>query len=654
MAFAGATPVPEDEDLEPPPGYSPAASRQDESDFADFQRWLRERRQGPRRLPRDDDDEDGDEQYRTNAGPPPTWDGVSSAFEDYLIRARIWCSTTKARPRARGPLLLKALADTPFQDFKYLAKDSSWLENVKNADILLDKMNSPEYYGDDQEEHLLSALSRVTYHMKRQKQETARQFLARWEIGERKVKEHKVDLPSVYRGFLLINALGLTENDTKALLNYTHGSIEPNEIRTWLRKHETKLQASQLGAEAQGPKAKTSASATSSSQAHLVEEATGGKNEAEDGEIEELETLLADLAASGEEEFDDEIGPLEEAETAEILSVMLKERKKKTFVQSNQIKKERELSRGYGARSSTGHAGPMKPGVYKLSISELKKRTRCRGCGKLGHWRRECPEAAHGEKAAHFLEIELEDEADALFCHHLELEDRTSDVEPGNFESEPKHYGSDMCAFLPSQSQDYTAPGVCEVLYGECVENDEACATIDTGCQRTAVGIETLRTMMKHWPAELKWFKQTENNRFRSVHGISQTHYNAIVPCSLGKKGCYLKPAVFEGDHSKHAPFLISLKFLRHCRAVLHLDQDHPYILLTRTQVKVPVHFGPSGALRVPLNKFSQDMLRHLCQAEVDLQDRRNNEFEVLTLHEEALQAQAHGRSRVSFRLPKG
>ena len=574
MAFAGATPVPEDEDLEPPPGYSPAASRQDESDFADFQRWLRERRQGPRRLPRDDDDEDGDDQYRTNAGPPPTWDGVSSPFEDYLIRARIWCSTTKARPRARGPLLLKALADTPFQDFKYLAKDSSWLENVKNADILLDKMNSPEYYGDDQEEHLLSALSRVTYHMKRQKQETARQFLARWEIGERKVKEHKVDLPSVYRGFLLINALGLTENDTKALLNYTHGSIEPNEIRTWLRKHETKLQASQLGAEAQGPKAKTSAAATSSSQAHLVEEATGGKNEAEDGEIEELETLLADLAASGEEEFDDEIGPLEEAETAEILSVMLKERKKKTFVQSNQIKKERELSRGYGARSSTGHAGPMKPGVYKLSISELKKRTRCRGCGKLGHWRRECPEAAHGEKAAHFLEIELEDEADALFCHHLELEDRTSDVEPGNFESEPKRYGSDMCAFLPSQSQDYTAPGVCEVLYGECVENDEACATIDTGCQRTAVGIETLRTMMKHWPAELKWFKQTENNRFRSVHGISQTHYNAIVPCSLGKKGCYLKPAVFEGDHSKHAPFLISLKFLRHCRAVLHLDQD--------------------------------------------------------------------------------
>ena len=27
-------------------------------------------------------------------------------------------------------------------------------------------MNSPEYYGDDQEEHLLSALSRLTYHLR--------------------------------------------------------------------------------------------------------------------------------------------------------------------------------------------------------------------------------------------------------------------------------------------------------------------------------------------------------------------------------------------------------------------------------------------------------------------------------------------------------
>ncbi|CAE7628559.1 unnamed protein product [Symbiodinium microadriaticum] len=400
----------EDADLGVSPGPSPQHRRSDEEEYADFQRWLRERRRGSRRAQRHDDDEE-------------------------------------------------ALADTPFQDFKYLAKDSGWLNDVRNADILLDKMNSPEYYGDDQEEHLLSALSRVTYHMKRQKQETARQFLARWETAERKVKEHRVDLPSVYRGFLLINALGLSESDIKALLNYTHGSIEPGEIRTWLRKHETKLQANQLGAESQGPKAKSTTTSASSNSAHLIEEASGTNTEPEKSEIEELETLLADLAETDEEAFQDEIGPLEEAETAEILSVMLKERKKKTFVQSNQLKKERELSRGYGARQSAGSTGPMRSGVYRLSISELKKRTRCKGCGKLGHWKRECPEATSAEKAAHFLELELEDEADALFCHHLELHDG------------------------PFDHEDYTAPCVSDVFYGECVEEDEACATIMMGNQ---------------------------------------------------------------------------------------------------------------------------------------------------------------------------
>ena len=484
-------------------------------------------------------------------------------------------------------------------------------------------MNSPEYYGDDQEEHLLSALSRLTYHLKRQRQETARQFLARWEMAERKVKEHKVELPSVYRGFLLINALGLSEGDIKALLNYTHGSIEPGEIRTWLRKHETKLQANQLGTEASGSKSKASTTSSANS-THLVENAPDDLTEPDAGELAEMEAFLADLVESENEAPEDDIGTLEEAETAEILSVMLKERKKKTFVQSSRLKKEKELPRGYGQRGQDSRPGPgpVRPGVYRLS---------------MGHWKRECPENPTNEKAAHFLEVELEDEEDALFCHHLELVKGTGD---GSFDVEPNGYGSETAGHQSKPCQDYTVPRVFEVFFSEEVNIDDACATIDTGCQRTAVGIETLRSMMKHWPQGLKWFKQAETNRFRSVHGISQTCYNAIVPCSLGKKGCYLKPAVFEGEHSKHAPFLISLKFLRHCKAVLHLDEEQPYVMLTRTQAKVPLYFGPSGALRVPLNKFTSEMKNHLRQAEANLQDQRAGEFELLALCQEAPPAQ--------------
>ena len=85
-------------------------------------------------------------------------------------------------------------------------------------------MNKPEFYGDDQEnKHLLAALSKVTYHLKCQKNETARQFLAKWESAERQVREHNVELPAIYRGFLLINALSLTDQEIKTLLTFTQG-----------------------------------------------------------------------------------------------------------------------------------------------------------------------------------------------------------------------------------------------------------------------------------------------------------------------------------------------------------------------------------------------------------------------------------------------
>lgn len=70
---------------------------------------------------RDDEDDEPENDGRGNSGPPPTWDG-SGLFEDYQIRAQLWLSTTKSKPRARGPLLLKSLSGPPFEQFKYLAK----------------------------------------------------------------------------------------------------------------------------------------------------------------------------------------------------------------------------------------------------------------------------------------------------------------------------------------------------------------------------------------------------------------------------------------------------------------------------------------------------------------------------------------------------
>ena len=85
--------------------------------------------------------------------------------------------------------------------------------------------------------------------MKRQKQETWREYFARWETALRKVREHKVELPESYVGFLLINGLRLEEHEISSMLTVSHGVIQTKSIKAWLRKNESKLTANQLGAE---------------------------------------------------------------------------------------------------------------------------------------------------------------------------------------------------------------------------------------------------------------------------------------------------------------------------------------------------------------------------------------------------------------------
>lgn len=197
--------------------------------FRLFQAFLRQQAasssdRGGRRPNQSDDDQPSDRNGGAS-GPPPEWSGPSGkeSFEDWAIRARLWIATT------RGPLLLKALTGTPFESFKHLAKDRAWLASPSNAEELIAKMDTPEQYGDDQEEHLLESLSRLTFHLKRTKHETWKEYMTRWEVAHRKVKEHQIDLPEPYLGFLMINGLKLDDQEIKAMLNFTRRRHSPIE-----------------------------------------------------------------------------------------------------------------------------------------------------------------------------------------------------------------------------------------------------------------------------------------------------------------------------------------------------------------------------------------------------------------------------------------
>lgn len=569
-----------------------------------------------------------EEHERTTAGPPPEWDGISTEFRDYKLKAKIWLRTTRTPAHARGPLLLKNLSKGPWEDLKFLASDEDWLTDPTNGTKLLELMDSKEYYGEEQRESMLAACSRLTFHLKRQRGESARQFMTRWDTAERKVREHEVRLPQDFLGFLMVNALQLDSERTKLLLNYTKGSLKVSDVKEWLRIHETDLDLSTLG----NDKKKSTAYFLDQENAKEIQLMDIPESD-EDMETESSELLLTALADLEDSDnlAESNAVTLSEAETKEILLTMVKDHKAKSrsYAGAMKAKKNRDLARGFGA----GRDGILRPGTYEVSISELKKRTKCNACGQTGHWARECPskgkkpsESSHVKgdamkpktKELNFLQNSAGLSAESEFFY---LESMGS-TEPTNAQS---NCGWDAPGFCDEQDDSAISELVTERAYMErptifqCfhmqVSMDEGCATLDTGCQRMAIGLNTLQKLQLTQPSELPVTFYKEIHHFRSVHQTSCTTQLACIPCSLGPRGCILRPALFEEASCADAPFLLSLPFLLHCKAILCLDEQHGLKLVSKQfGFSVACHLGPTGALRIPIQQFTTEMISFLSQ----------------------------------------
>ena len=691
-----------------PPGEESGFDSDEYREFLRFKRRSRRLRE---------EDEDRETEQKGNSGPAPEWDGHSLPFQDWLVKARLWLATTKAKKKAQGPMLLQKLSGPPFQAFKHLAKDQSWLDNERGGHVLLDTMDLPEHYGEDKEEDLLASLSKITYHLRRGRDEKSRDFFARWDEALRKVDEHRVQLPDQFLGFLMVNALGLGDQEIKTLLAFTRGSIATKEIREFVRKHEMKLQSREVGAEKKSYIQKNAAAV------HHIEENVNTENDEDYHEMEQaLEELQEDEA--GDEPEDGEWA-IEEHEAAEILATMMNTQQKKSFTQSWKLKKAKELARGYSNWKRDGKGSGK--GKGKSAISDVKAITKCAICGKVGHWHRECPEKgsakdkyADREKTAkevHLIQTEDHDFDEAYFCGFMETETTESEVretlENGtgsndyglekmtvkeidcsevtimdsakvtmvrgselgkacvetvpdelglrsgeelliNAESRQvsetlptaRHFadlGHDTTAFC--QYKDHSSLGnVSETREHEIywhektthgMPEDDSCATIDTGCQRMAIGSETLGKLIKHLPEELPILKVCQENRFKSVHGFSSTKHIATVPASIGHRGCILRPAIFDDECSRKAPFLISLPFLLHCRAIMHLDPTSQLrIHFRRYRFTALCHIGPTGALRMPLTQFTRQKVEQLRKA-YDEYQQQQGEFDMYKVDSE-------------------
>eukprot|EP00971_Amphidinium_carterae_P348382 6490458-Amphidinium_carterae.1 len=206
---------------------------------------------------------------------------------------------------------------------------------------------------------------------KREKQESLTQYVARREQQYLEAQKHGVQLPSLAKGFLLLEGAGLSQQSQANLRTLCSGQLLEPDVMRALRT---------LDVSATEKEART----------YMAEESLG----------DEVESITSSAAAEIVAEL--EGLDLDESEAAEVFAVLDKQKKSwsanRYFKQA--LKKDR--SGGLAARAAAGNGpassgAPAPPGgaprrKARLSIAELKLVSKCANCGKKGHWHAECRE----------------------------------------------------------------------------------------------------------------------------------------------------------------------------------------------------------------------------------------------------------------------
>jgi hypothetical protein len=124
-------------------------------------------------------------------------------------------------------------------------------------------------------------------------------------------------------------------------------------------------------------------------------ECAPGDTQSDGDDMDLIEQALADL------DGDEAAVPQEVTEDGarEILMTLIKQKINKpvhmSYKQVQQQKRDVKNSRGYRPVGgvSNNHGGTM-----RRDLQQLKSVTRCKNCGELGHWHRECPQKSSSSK----------------------------------------------------------------------------------------------------------------------------------------------------------------------------------------------------------------------------------------------------------------
>ena len=492
-----------------------------------------------------------------NGGPVRYFAGEDEDPKEYR-RWKTWVQNKlltmdKLPKEAKGAYIYTLLAGKALECVEHLdASAYQCAEGEKELWRLLD-LRFPQKDKTDEMGEMLGEV--FSLHAK--DQESLKSWVARGsEIFDRCQRKTNVTFPSEARGWVLLHRAGLSEEQKAVVLARASGSLKRDDISTALRSCY--------------PDLVVKTKKTFGAHAVIPEMPIGDEPIDDDVAFSDVELLLAEHDFDGES-LPEDAEAFDETEVAEVLAATWREKR----AELNKLQKTRKFSAAKDLKRS-----------FRIEVEELKKRTTCHRCGKQGHWSRECRQprvdskhgkgpqtssTASGAGLVQAADYELNPENDVHFVAAISVE-------------------NDMLQSLRARLKDGPKPVM--------LVSSPGYGVLDSGCGKTIVGRETLRSFEDLWKAHNvkvpAWLP--ERNTFRFGNGQTElSQFKVPMPVQLaGKKGVIMA-SIVRGS----APLLISRNALQALHA--NIDFFNNEIALFPEQKRVPLKCNEAGQYVLPV-----------------------------------------------------
>ncbi|CAE7233864.1 GIP [Symbiodinium natans] len=486
-----------------------------------------------------------------------------------LRRWRAWAEAKmytmdKLTNKQQGPFLYTLLDGKALEAVEHLELSSLQVEDGASKILAVLKERFPEKEAHDQ---MGEALGEV-FGLAARENETVQQWTAR--VAEVFTKCHRkadVKFPSPAQGWIALNCAGFSEEQKAIIKAKAQGKLDLESVTSAMRSCSPLYKA--------GSKAKRPTTAFLAEPSEIDETIEAPEDFAD------VEAFLADHQLGSDP---DESIP--ENEAAEALAATWKERR----AEIARFKKDRKFDSAQHSKKS-----------FRVEIEELKRRTRCRKCGRVGHWAREC--RSGGGKGGSSSSAASRPTASST-TGVVEAQLVEQEVSLAQYEVDPAEEPSDV--MFVGMAQVAAQAGVPVLAAG--LVSSPGFGVVDSGCGRTLIGKDTLQQLEAKIGSMIGKTLETyqATSSFRFGNGATEVSSMAVkIPVGIGGVPGIIDAAVIQG----RAPLLLGRPTLEKLQVSLNFGNKTMRFL--NAQEAVPMKVNDAGQLLIDILSYPSRMVAH-------------------------------------------